>query len=207
MFNNMDYEDNETSMGYIRAAHTVPDAPNVDIYANDIVIAENLSYGNLTDYVPIPDGMYKITLYAAGTKDNPVLTNMLQVNSNTVMTIAAVGTLNNIGFLGITDASESSDPDMAMIRFLHLSPDAPAVDITMLDGTVLFSDISYKEITPYLAAPPATYTLQVRIADTPNVVLTVPEINVAAGKCYTIYAIGLVKGTPALQALLVMDGI
>ena len=54
MYNNTKYTNNELSMGYVRVVHTVPDAPNVDIYANDKLIINNLAYGSYTDNLPIP---------------------------------------------------------------------------------------------------------------------------------------------------------
>jgi len=206
MYNNTIYTEKELSKGYVRIIHTVPDAPNVDIYANDKLIVNNLSYGNYTDYLPIPEGMYKISLYVAGTKDSPVLSNMLTVNKNSILTVAAVGNLSDIGLLAINDANEVKKTGKAMIRFLHLSPNAPAVDITLPNGTVIFSNISFKHITPYIDVMPMNYTLQVRVAGTANVVLTVPNVNLDADKYYTVYAIGLVGGKPELQALLLLDG-
>ena len=206
MYNNTIYTEEELSMGYVRIIHTVPDAPNVDIYANDKLIVTNLSYGKYTDYLPIPEGMYKISLYVAGTKDSPVLSNMLTVNKNSILTVAAVGNLSDIGLLAINDANEVKKTGKAMIRFLHLSPNAPAVDITLPNGTVIFSNISFKHITPYIDVIPMNYTLQVRVAGTANVVLTVPNVNLDADKYYTVYAIGLVGGKPELQALLLLDG-
>jgi hypothetical protein len=206
MYNNTKYTNNELSMGYVRVIHTVPDAPNVDIYANDKLIINNLAYGSYTDYLPIPEGTYKISLYVAGTKKSSVLANMLTVNKNSILTVAAVGTLSDIGLLGITDANETKKPGKAMIRFLHLSPNAPAVDITLPNGTVIFSNISFKHKTSYIDVVPMNYTLQVRVAGTSNVVLTVPNVNLNADKYYTVYAIGLVGENPELDALLLLDG-
>ena len=206
MYSNTRNTPNNMSMGYVRVIHTVPDAPHVDIYANDELIISNLSYGNYSDYLSIPEGTYIISLYVAGTKASPVLANMLTVNRNSILTIAAVGTLRDIGLLAITDANEMRMPGKAMIRFIHLSPNAPAVDITLPDGTVVFSNIAFKQITTYIDAMPMNYTLQVRVAGTSNVVLTVPNINLVADKYYTVYAIGLVGGTPELKALLLLDG-
>lgn len=197
---------NEMSMGYVRVIHTVPDAPNVDIYANDNLIVNNLAYGNYTDYLPVPEGVYKISIYPAGTKNSPVVANMLKVNDNSILTVAAVGTLSDIGLLAISDANETMSQGSAMIRFLHLSPNAPAVDITLPDGTVIFSNIAYKNITPYTDVMPMNYTLQVRVAGTSDVVLTVPNVNLDPDKYYTIYAIGLVGEEPDLEALLLEDG-
>jgi hypothetical protein len=206
MYNSSSNSQRESSMGYVRIIHTVPDAPNVDVYADDNLILNNLGYGDHTDYLSIPAGTYKISLYVTGTKDSPVLSNMLTVNNNTALTVAAVGTLSDIGLLAITDANETRRPGNAMIRFLHLSPNAPAVDITLPDGTVIFSNVSFKQITPYINVDPMNYTLQVRVAGTSNVVLTVPDVNLAANKYYTVYAIGLAGEEPELEALLLMDG-
>ncbi len=202
----MNYDNSEMSVGYLRVMHTVPDAPNVDIYANENLIVSNLAYGDYTDYLTIPVGTYRISVYAAGTKDSPVIENMLTVNKNSILTVAAVGTLSNIGLLAVKDANGKKEPGKAMIRFLHLSPNAPAVDITLPNGTVIFSNVSFKEVTPYIGVDPMNYTLQVRVAGTPNVVLTVPNINLMADKYYTVYAIGLVGEKPELEALLVTDG-
>jgi hypothetical protein len=207
MHNNNGNSRNGNSMSYVRVIHTVPDAPNVDIYADDKLIVRNLAYGNYTDYIPIPEGMYRISLYVAGSTNSPVLTNMLNVNRNAVLTVAAVGTLDTIGFLAISDANRQMETNKAMVRFLHLSPNAPAVDITLPDGTVIFSNVSFEHITDYIAVSPMDYTLQVRVAGTNNVVLTVPNINLEANEYYTVYAIGLVGESPELEALLILDGI
>ena len=205
MYYNMN-EENELSMGYVRVIHTVPDAPSVDVYANDTLLVNNLAYGNYTDYLPVPEGMYEISLYATGTRNTPVISNMLTVNRNAMLTVAAAGLLRNIELLAITDADEAEMPGKAMVRFLHLSPNAPAVDITLPNGTVIFSNVSFRHITSYIDVTPMNYTLQVRVAGTSNVVLTVPNVNLEEDKYYTVYAIGLVGQQPELEALLLMDG-
>ncbi len=206
MFSNNGSSRNGNSMSFIRAIHTVPDAPNVDLYVNDRLAVRNLAYGNYTDYMPIPEGMYRISLYVAGSTDSPVLVNMLNIGGNSELTVAAAGTLSTIGFLAISDANTQMETNKAMVRFLHLSPNAPAVDITLPDGTVIFNNVSFEHITNYIAVSPMAYTLQVRVAGTNNVVLTVPNINLAADEYYTVYAIGLVGETPELKALLISDG-
>lgn len=197
---------NEMSMGYVRFVHTVPDAPNVDIYVDDDLIVNDLAYGEYTDYLPIPEGTYRIALYVAGTRNNPVLVNMFTVDQNSVSTVTISGNLSEIGFLAISDANEPIEAGRSMVRFYHLSPNAPAVDITLPNGTVIFDDVAFKQITPYIDVNPLNYTLQVRVAGTSDVVLTVPNVNLVADNFYTIYAIGLVGEEPGLEAILVMDG-
>lgn len=196
----------ENSPGYLRVLHAVPDAPNVDVYANDKLIIQNLPYGQYTKYMPMSEGTYKICLYATGTKASPFCANMLTINNTDIFTVAATGMLSNIGFLAISDANVPTSPSKALIRFDHLSPNAPAVDITLPDGTILFSDVSFKDLTPYISVPASNYTLQVRLAGTDTVVLTVPNINLYPNQFYTVYAIGLAGESPELEALLVLDG-
>jgi hypothetical protein len=74
------------------------------------------------------------------------------------------------------------------------------------NGTVIFSNVSFKNVTPYIDVDPMNYTLQVRVAGTSDVVLTVPNVNLAADKYYTVYAIGLAGDEPGLEALLLLDG-
>ena len=208
MYNNKNvvYFQRQNPVGRVRVMHAVPDAPNVDVYANNQMIVDNLAFGDYTDYLSVPEGTYEISLYVAGTKNSPVLSDTLTVNNNSISTVAAVGNLSNIEFLAITDANEAKTSGKSMIRFLHLSPNAPAVDITLPDGTVIFSDTSFLQITPYIDVMPMDYTLQVRVAGTEDIVLTVPNVILDADKYYTVYAIGLVGENPELQALLIQDG-
>ncbi|WP_124065081.1 DUF4397 domain-containing protein [Clostridium sp. E02] len=207
MNHHMNQTQMDMPMGYVRVIHTVPDAPNVDIYANETMVVEDLAYGEYTDYLAIPEGEYKISVYVAGTTDTPVVSNMLSVEQNKVLTIAAAGMLNDIGLLAIRDVDDPEDTDKAMVRFLHLSPNAPAVDITLPDGTVVFDDVSFKQITPYREVTPMNYTLEVRPAGTSDVVLSVPDVGLESGKNYTVYAIGLVGEEPELEAMLIQDGV
>ena len=48
------------------------------------------------------------------------------------------------------------------MRFVHASPDAPAVDITLPDGTAIFSNIAFKEVGDYTPVDAGTYDLEVR---------------------------------------------
>ncbi len=89
---------------------------------------------------------------------------------------------------------------------MHASPDAPSVDIAVADGgPVLFSDIAFKEIGDYLPVDAGTYDLEVRVAGTQTVALSLPDVMLEAGTVYTVFAMGLAAGDPALQAVPSID--
>lgn len=196
----------DPSLNYFRVLHAVPDAPSVDVYANDKLVVKNISYRNYTPYIPLAPGNYIISLYVSGSKYSPILTNMLSVTQNDILTIAIAGTLSTIGFLSIIDDNIPSDPRRAVLRFAHLSPNTPAVDIALSDGTILFRNVSFKQLTRYLSVHPSNYTLQVQVAGTTTVILTIPNIELVPNKFYSVYAIGLLDSNPQLEYLLTLDG-
>lgn len=191
---------------YIRVLHASPDAPAVDVYADGKLIASNLAYRDFTEYVEVTPGTYNIKVYPAGTQTNPVINTSLNIPDRSILTVAAVGRLANIKLRVVPDTPMSIPPGKTFLRFAHFSPNAPNVDITLPDGTVLFSNVAYSEVTDYKSINPGTYTLQARVAGTGNVVLTVPNQTLLPNKFYTAYAVGLVGQSPPLQLLTPLDG-
>jgi LPXTG-motif cell wall-anchored protein len=92
------------------------------------------------------------------------------------------------------------------VRFVHASPDAPAVDIAVANGgPVLFSNVPFKGVGDYLPVDAGTYDLEVRVAGTETVALSVPGVALADSTVYTVFAMGLAGGEPALTAVPSMD--
>jgi hypothetical protein len=81
----------------------------------------------------------------------------------------------------------------AHVRFVHLSPDAPNVDIVNVTGslnTVLIADRAYKSATDFIPLPAGTYDLEVRVAGTSTTALSLPGVTLQAGKILTVFAKG-----------------
>ncbi|MFT5875758.1 MAG: hypothetical protein ACI8WT_004755 [Clostridium sp.] len=190
---------------YIRVFHASPNAPAVDVYANGNLIVKHLAYKKLSQYLPVPSGNYNIKVYPSGQMTNPVINTNVYIPENTVTNIAAIGVLPNISLFPIQEPITAQTSGKACVRFIHLSPNAPAVDIKLTDGTTVFNNVAYKGITNYVNVPEGTYTFKVSPTGTDNVVLTVPNIKLSADNYYTIYALGLVGKTPALEAIAVLE--
>ena len=197
-------------MSFVRILHASPDAPAVDIYANNNIIAEGLSYKQLTNYLPIIPGNYQIQVYPAGNQTNAVIDTNVTIPQDSVFTIAAAGELSNISLMPFPEMFTPNMPmgmrNTSYVRFVHLSPNAPAVDITLTDGTKLFENVSYTQFTDYIAVNPGAYTLQVRPAGSNQVVLTIPDVSLMPGAIYSIYAVGLIGDAPPLEAVIAADG-
>jgi len=74
----------------------------------------------------------------------------LPLPTDSETTVVALNVLTEIEPLVLEDDNSAPAMGMAKVRFVHASPDAPTVDITLTDGTTLFDDVSFKEIGSYI---------------------------------------------------------
>lgn len=185
----------------VRVLHASPDAPSVDVYANDRLLLADISYQEVTAYIRVPSGRYRIDIFPAGSTTNPIKSEVIRVEAGNTYTLAATGIAEELQLVAIHDQL-SMTPGRAKVRFLHLSPDAPAVDVGVKGGETLFRDVSFQEATEYVTVHPGGQVVQVRPAGQETVVLEVPGVTFEPNKTYTVVATGFLEGKPSLEAIL-----
>ena len=179
----------------VKVIHASPDAPGVDVLVDDVVVnSAPLTFPNSTSYLQPIAGTRNIKVNAAGSS-NSVIEADVTFMSDAFYSVFAVNDLNNIEPLVLEDDLTAPAAGKAHVRFIHLSPDAPAVDITLTDGTVVFGNKIFKESTPFTPLDAGTYDLEVRLAGTSTTVLPLNGIVLEAGKIYTVFARGFVNGS------------
>lgn len=177
----------------VMVVHASPDAPAVDLLINNTKVNTSpLTYPNNTGYLSVPSGTQNIKVNAAGTSTTVIDANV-DLEPDGDYTIFAYNTLDNIEALVLEDDLSDPADDMAHVRFVHLSPDAPAVDIAVQGGGVLFSNSSFRSATDFTPVPAGTYTLEVRPAGTTTAVLTIPNVELDDDNIYTIFAKGFLN--------------
>jgi len=190
----------------VRVVHASPDAPAVDVWVNGSVAFANAPFQGITDYASLSPATYNVQVTPTGATTPVVIEADLDLAANTDYTVVAVGLLADIEPLVLIDNNSAPAAGKAHVRFVHASPDAPAVDIAVANGgPVLFSDIPFKGVGDYLPVDAGTYDLEARIAGTETVALSVPGVALEEGTVYTIFAMGLAGGSPALAAVPSVD--
>jgi LPXTG-motif cell wall-anchored protein len=190
----------------VRVVHASPDAPAVDVWVNGSVAFSNAPFKGITDYAKLEPGTYNVQVTPTGATEPVVIDADLALETQTDYTVVAVGKLENIEPLVLVDNNSAPAAGKAHVRFVHASPDAPAVDIAVANGgPVLFSNVPFKGVGDYLPVDAGTYDLEVRVAGTETVALEVPGVALADGTVYTIFAMGLAGGEPALTAVPSVD--
>ena len=208
----------------VRVGHLSPDAPAVDVYvgaepgSGDPAIA-GLTYPNFApnaggDYLSLPSGAYDVAVTPAGGIAQVIDVDGLALDPNKDYTILAVGELNpegdepGIQALPLVDNGDG-DPALpprskTLVRFVHASPDAGAVDIAV-DGTVVLSGVTFATASRYLKVAPGERTVE--ILKDGAAVLTIPA-TLTAGTKITAYVIGNATpedGDAALSAVTSLD--
>lgn len=105
-----------------------------------------------------------------------------------------------LGALTMFAPRSASAADTGRVRVMHASPDAPAVDI-FVDGAKAVTALAFPANTPYVSLPAGGHNVKVFVSPSNGSGAPALEANieVAAGKDYTILAVGqLSKGTLGL---------
>ncbi len=191
----------------VRVVHASPDAPAVDVYVNGNKTLSDVSFFTASNYLNVPASSYRFQVAAAGSPaDQAVIdANGVALAAGKDYTVVAVNTLSAIEPLVLEDNNAAPAAGKAHVRFVHASPNAPAVDIKVAGGPTIFSNIAFKGVGTYTPVDAGTYNLQVTPAGKSDVVLDLPGIKLDAGTVYTVYATGLVGGSPALAAQVTVD--
>lgn len=191
----------------VRVVHASPDAPAVDVLVDGNIVFSSLAFRGITQYAPLPAGPHNIQVSPAGATEPVVIDADVDLAAGTEYTVVAVGMLADIEPLVLTDDNSAPPAGQAKVRFVHASPDAPAVDIVVAGGPVLFDNVGFKGVGDYTNVPAGTYDVEARLAGTDTVALFIPTITVNAGTVYTVFAVGLVEDEPPLSPLVSVDAI
>jgi hypothetical protein len=224
----------EAGSTLVRVAHLSPDAPPVDVLVNGARVVNGAAFGDATGYLALPAGSARIQVVPAGASSPVVIDATLDLADGAAYTVAATGLLgaNDLRPIVLVD-DFGTRGDRAKVRFVHASPDAPAVDIAAAGGAlvggadpatlpspgqagspqapqtgaqsqILFANVAFRESRGYVPVAGGSYDLQVRPAGSTAVALTIPAVGLPNGRNFTIFAIGRL-GNGSLTALALPD--
>lgn len=168
-----------------RFIHASPDSPRVDLLIDGTAVFTDVGSSDITDYTPVNTGTHTVTLQTHG-DGTPLLTRSVSFTA-TDYTLAVADT-SPPDFFQFVDDNRAPAPGMARGRLVHLSPDAPAVDVALKHGPVVISDLGYGEASDYLELSAGTYELEILPA---GISYSIPvTLIVRPNKVYSVFAIG-----------------
>jgi hypothetical protein len=173
--------------------HAAPDAPPIDIYLNDALVAEGLSYGTATEYVAVGSGDDRsVRVAAEGTPlEEAILDAGFGFEPGQAYEILVTGATDDLQ-LTITGADLRPLPEgQTRIRLIHASPDAGVVDLGVAgDESDLFAGVDFRAATDYLVLDAGEYPIEVRPGGDDMTVALQTELALEAGMVYDLVVLG-----------------
>ncbi|KAB2333569.1 DUF4397 domain-containing protein [Bacillus mesophilum] len=185
----------------IRLLHAAHDVEKADIYLNGSKILQNFRYSDGSSYLALPSGTYQLDLYPAGNSDQRLLHQVIEIEQGKAYTISISGIGEAIKGT-IFEDDQIVPHGEASFRFIHLSTDAPAIDLAVKNGDVVFHSISYRQASEYLGISPITVHLHARVAGSDNHIFPIENIVFKANTINTIFLVGSITGRPQLDVLM-----
>lgn len=190
----------------LRMIHASPDTPAADVYVNKDKVISGMAFKEVSEYLPLEEGSYDIQIFPAGSKPKkvePVLEENVTVMQGEAYSFAVSGKLDNLSLEEFQDDLTAVE-DEAKLRIIHLSPDAPAVDVVSGD-TDIVKGLAFPEASAYEAFPEGSYTLDILPEGKTEAIFNIPNVELKQGENYTAVAVGLLKGDPAFDVILAKD--
>ncbi len=206
------YEDDlgPVALGNTRltASLAIKDAPAVDVLRGDgSPLIQGLKYNVPYGAFDIPATAVSIVVVnAGGDASNPVLkADNVALVAGTHNRLVALGTLQGAtkpAYLLLTAATDADNPAASeLVRLVHASPDAPAVDVYIGDKLVVPA-LSFGSYTPHIAVAAGSVDVTLRAAGgtADSAPLAKSTLTLAAGKATTVVIAGPSDGLSITSA-------
>lgn len=193
--------------GFVRFLHVIPNVPTVDVVVDGDVLLQNFSFQDVSAYTPLAGGSHTVEYYAPQDKAQPLLSQNINIPAGTPATVAVTGQAEDLHLSVYRDRTGSAD-DQASLRIIHLSPNAPSIDVSTVEGSPLFAGEQYTEATDYEQIPAGAVNLQVNPSGNPEApIVAEAAFDLEPGKAYSAVVAGMFGVAPSTEFILLEDGI
>lgn len=189
---------------YLRLLNASQGFKIVDIHFNNHMVAKKFGFKKYTSYYPVPQGQHTVDVYKSGSKEKPSATLEINLKQDLIYTLALEGEYAN-RLLIVQDPNICCEKDMSNIRFIHMAPKTPAVDIAWDGNSILYSRLSYRSIPDYMAVTAGKHSFHIR-QEQAKPILTIPDVDLKPGWNYTVYVAGVPSEKSHIFGMVLIDG-
>jgi hypothetical protein len=179
----------------VRFAQGSPDAPAVDIYANDTLIVPSLSLGQMTGHIALPAGDYTLAARPAGAPaaDAPVASASVTL-SDPAQTVVLLGQAadETLALQVFPDDVANLLPDQARVAVINAVTGATATaSLNDPAATLVAENLAGDSQSSMTSVPVGEYMMTVSIRGTDNPVdVIVPATTYYGGMYYSVLVFG-----------------
>ncbi len=172
-------------VAYVSFYNASPNVPGLDIFVGTRRLnIDAFEYADTYEYLPFYPGdrELKFTPHKAS---NSLVDTTLTLVEERLYSIFIAGEAASVRTLLVEDDWELPGSGRAMVRFVHLSPDGPEADLEMSE-TELFTGNVFAEATEYEEVQAGEHTLVVKASADGEELVSSVEVNLQAGRIYTV---------------------
>ncbi|CAN5541152.1 DUF4397 domain-containing protein [soil metagenome] len=181
------------SVAYVSFFHATPDASELDILVeNNRITSQPFKYTNYSGFLNFYTGNRQLRFnpYNAA---NALLDTTFNFQNSKAYSLFLINEANKLKTLVVEDNVDLPPTGKSLIRLIHLSPDAPEVDLHIDNSSsLLFSEHSFKEASAFKEVNPGTRSLQLKNAGGADMLINLPEVDIQPNKRYTVVIRGFV---------------
>lgn len=188
-------------IGSLSIYNISPTFNTYDVSINSVKVnTAALPFGGGTKYSQLPVGIYAAQFNTAGSADNVYTKSGVSIGVSAFHTLYLLGTAGNFDGLSVQDNFANTSITKAYVRFINLSPDAPALSLTIKDVVApITTSKTYKSYSDFVELEPGVKVFEIKETSSGTVTSTLESSNFVAGKFYTIISRGKVNPASSLE--------
>lgn len=180
----------------VRVMHASPDLPPVDVYLDDISLAENLAYRAASAWTTQRAATYQLRLLPAGEPDAaPILVKQIALRADETASLVLLGTQDRLRVTAVAEDLSPTPVNAARLLFVNAAPDTLSVRVSTYSGEIPdLRPVPFGAASRPLAYPAGTaaFVIETGSADSSRQIDLLPERDWQAG---TVYAV-IITDTP-----------
>lgn len=173
--------------------HASPNAPDLDVLLDDQrLFNQPLKYTDYFSYRRFYTGNRDLS-FNAHNASNVLTDTSYNFQADKAYSVFVINELDALSTLIVQDSVDTLNEGKAWIRMIHLSPDGPAVNLTVGDAsTPTFANQQYRQAAGFIEVDADDYTMRLTAATGGAVLATVPETELRSRGIYTVVVRGFV---------------
>lgn len=164
---------------------------------------QDFFFGKKLGYFDLYSGSNKVSVAKKG-GTNVLYSENVNLQPQLGYSLFLIGKVDSLKFLLVKDSLSLPATGKANVRFVNVSPDAPALNLGIMDLATdskdLFTDKAYKQYSEFAtinSGDKITFTAKNKV--TGVVEATLPNVKIESGRTYTIWAKGLKAATDSTK--------
>ena len=190
----------------VRVIHLSAGVPKVDLYVDGTRTVAAVPFRSASRYHSLPAGAHTLALRPAGSSAGsaPLASARASITAGAPYSAVLLGASAQLKTVVAKDDFTAPPAGRAKLRIIDAAPQSPPLDIAVADGPMLFRDVRFGEVSPFITVAAGRMAVEVRAAGTSRVLFTQGAAPIPAGMIVTlagtISAAGQIETLPILDA-------